>query len=57
MACRFANSTDEYHGWECSETEGACMFLVPDEKKCFERYGDGPLAFEERDKDLGGSYG
>ena len=26
MACRFANSTDEYHGWECSETEGPLDF-------------------------------
>lgn len=30
MACRFASSTDEYHGWECAETEGACMFLIPE---------------------------
>ena len=52
MACRFASSTDEYHGWECSETEGACMFFVPDEQRCFNEYGEGPLAFEEQDNDL-----
>ena len=50
MACRFASSTDEYHGWECSETEGACMFFVPNEKRCFEEYGEGPLAFEDEEE-------
>jgi len=42
MACKCAIQTDEYHGWECSITEGACMFLVPDSKKCAEEYGEGP---------------
>lgn len=50
MACRFAGNTDEYHGWECSESGGACMFFIPDEKKCFEEYGEGPLAFEDEEK-------
>ena len=49
MACRFAKQTDEYHGYECEESGGACMFLTPSEKKCFEIYGDGPLAFEEEE--------
>ncbi len=51
MACRFAKETDEYHGWECEETEGACCFFVPDEKRCYEEYGEGPLAFEEKEED------
>ncbi len=50
MACRFATETDEYHGWECGETEGACCFLIPDEKACYEMHGEGPLAFDEREK-------
>lgn len=47
MSCKCAIATDEYHGWECSVTGGACEFLVPSEKACYERYGEGPLAFEE----------
>ena len=49
MPCRFARATDEYHGWECCETEGACMFLCPDEKRCYETYDEGPIAFENED--------
>lgn len=47
MGCRYATETDEYHGWECSMTEGECTFLIPNEKACYEEYGEGPLAFEE----------
>ena len=47
MSCRYASVTDEYHGWECSVTEGACAFLIPSEKACYEEYEEGPLAFEE----------
>lgn len=50
MACRYASETDEYHGYECSETEGACMFIYPDEQKCYDEYGEGPLAFEDMDQ-------
>lgn len=42
MSCIYAKATDEYHGYECSITEGACMFLAPDSKKCAEIYGEGP---------------
>lgn len=42
MACKAARPTDEFHGWECTITEGACMFLVPDSKACAEQYGEGP---------------
>ena len=44
MGCKCAIATDEYHGWECSITEGPCMFLVPNSKKCAEEYGEGPDA-------------
>ena len=47
MSCRFASRTDEYHGWKCSETDGACAFFLPDENRCYAEYGEGPLAFEE----------
>ena len=40
--CKYAYHTDEYHGYGCSITEGACMFLYPDSKKCAEEYGEGP---------------
>lgn len=44
MACKAAIATDEYHGWECEITGGACMFLHPDSKACAEKYGEGPDA-------------
>lgn len=46
MACKAARATDEYHGWECEITEGACMFLIPDSKACAGKYGEGPDAEE-----------
>lgn len=44
--CKAAIPTDEYHGWECEITGGACMFLVPNSKLCAEMYGEGPDAAE-----------
>ncbi len=44
--CKAAYCTDEWHGYGCSITEGACMFLIPDSKACAERYGEGPDAGE-----------
>lgn len=52
MSCKCAIATDEYHGYECSITEGACMFLAPDSKICAEIYGEGPDV-EEVSKDYG----
>lgn len=40
MTCKYAKRTDEYHGWECTITEGACMFLLPDQDACAEQYGE-----------------
>lgn len=40
MSCRCAKPTDEYHGWECEITGGACMFLFPDQKKCHDLFED-----------------
>lgn len=56
--CKCAIRTDEYHGWECSITEGACMFLNPDSKACAEQYGEGPDAeetYEEIEKETDGT--
>lgn len=52
MACRFASVTEEYHGWKCAESVGACMYFVPDEKKCYEDYGEGPLAFDSEEQEV-----
>lgn len=30
MGCLCAIKTDEYHGFECSISGGACMYLYPD---------------------------
>lgn len=46
MACKAARATDEYHGWECEITGGACMFLIPNSKACAEKYGERPDAEE-----------
>lgn len=47
MTCKCAKRTDEYHGWECEITEGACMFLLPDSKLRAALFGEGPDAAEE----------
>lgn len=50
--CKAAYHTDEWHGYGCSITEGACMFLYPDSKKCAEEFGEGPDAeTDEEDED------
>lgn len=51
MSCKCAIRTDEYHGWECSITEGACMFLTPNSKACAEEYGEGPDADCDEDEE------
>lgn len=47
MACKCAERTDEYHGWRCTVTDGACMFPHPNSKACAEKYGEGPDAWPE----------
>jgi hypothetical protein len=44
MACSCAKQTDQWHGWECTVTDGECMFYTPDSKWCAEIYGEGPDA-------------
>lgn len=52
MGCRSAISTDEYHGWKCTITDGACMFMYPNSKKCAEQYGEGPDAYNEESDEM-----
>ena len=47
--CKAAYHTDEWHGYGCNITEGACMFLVPDSKKCADMYGEGPDAEQDNE--------
>jgi len=49
MACKCARPTDEYHGWSCTVTDGACVFLIPDSKRCAELYDEGPDATQDDD--------
>ena len=44
--CKAAYHTDEFHGYGCEITGGACMFLYPDSKACAEKYGEGTVAEE-----------
>ncbi len=44
MGCKYVKKTDEWHGWKCAITNNACMFLVPDSKRCAKEYGEGPDA-------------
>lgn len=38
--CVCAERTDEYHGWRCTITDGACMYLYPNQKACADEYGE-----------------
>lgn len=38
--CICAERTDEYHGWKCSITDGACMYLYPNQAACAREYGE-----------------
>lgn len=50
MGCKCAKLTDEWHGWECTITEGECMFSSPNSRLCAELYGEGPDAIEIEQK-------
>lgn len=49
MGCKAARRTDQYHGWECTITEGECMFLYPDDEECFRKFGEGSKAEEKKE--------
>lgn len=44
MSCKCAIETDQWHGWECDITGGACMYLSPDSKQCAIDFNEGPDA-------------
>lgn len=45
MSCRWSKYTED--GPMCPSTGDRCMFMIPNEKACYEKYGEGPLAFEK----------
>lgn len=50
--CNAAYRTEEFHGWGCDVTGGACAFLRPDAEAYARKYGEGPLSddtFETED--------
>lgn len=47
--CEAAYLTDEWHGYGCEITGGACMFLYPNSKACAAQYGEGPDAGESEE--------
>jgi hypothetical protein len=52
MGCKCAKQTDQYNGWECTIIDGACMFYIPDSKRCAEEWGEGPdVAVEVSDNE------
>lgn len=50
MSCRSCKYDDEGQPM-CNVTGDRCMFMFPSEEACFERYGEGPLTFEEEDEE------
>ena len=56
MSCECAKPIDEYHGWKCSITDGACLYLVPNQKECHQLYEDVPDPEEEYTNIYGGTY-
>lgn len=49
--CTAAYHTDEYHGYGCEISGGACMFLYPDSKACAKEYGEGPDIEDDLEED------
>lgn len=45
--CSCATETDEWNGWECAVSGGACIYAYPSSKACARDYGEGPDAYDE----------
>ena len=45
MKCRYATKQTD-GAYFCEANNDECRFLKPDEKECYERYGDGPIVYE-----------
>lgn len=54
MSCKAAKPTNEYHGWKCEITGGACMFFYPNSKACADMYGEGPDAEDPEEEEAYG---
>ena len=50
--CSFAILDTEMLRYTCKETSDGCMFLVPDSKKCYQLYKEGPLSFSKEEKKI-----
>lgn len=46
MSCRCAKFDSDSCRYKCSVSGDGCMFMIPDEKLCYETYGEGPLDYE-----------
>ena len=46
MECGFAIMCDEYNGWKCMETDGACMLMMQVTKHVMKNLARGPLVFD-----------
>lgn len=51
IGCSCAEACDEHHGWRCTITGDACMYLIPNSRQCAKDYGEGPDADEIIDGD------
>lgn len=49
--CRFAHFDADEARHKCEETGDNCIILIPDEKLCYEMYKEGPIAFDEYEKE------
>lgn len=50
MACKLATYYEDDGYYQCSVTDGRCMYMSPDSKRCAEEYGEGPdLNLENND--------
>jgi len=52
MSCRSAKFDSDTYRYKCHVSGDGCVFMLPDEKLCYEMYGEGPLDHEKyEDKD------
>lgn len=49
IGCSCAERCDEYNGWRCTITDGACMYMFPNSKACARDWGEGPDAVDEEE--------
>lgn len=47
IGCISAIPVEEYNGWECEITGGACVYMFPNSRHCAEDFGEGPDSTDE----------